>query len=225
MAIRAARALSRRPAHPHREAAPAARSRRGSADCGSPPHPDPQDAGRPADRSRQPRAGRRRSTGAGALRGRRGRGIRRRRRARLRGARGHLPRRLHFLGAGGGEGGGAERGLSFAIPPRRFRQRSANRPQRAPGRRINADLPRRGGLNQVGQLVARIANEIADDAAGAVGDEPTHAPLAPAALVAGAGGKAAHDRVVQRVYSGLGQRDSLENRDIAILPAAARACS
>ena len=83
-----------------------------------------------------------------------------------------------FSGRAAGRAAAAERGLSFAIPPRRFRQRSANRPQRAPGRRINADLPRRGGLNQVGQLVARIANEIADDAAGAVGDEPTHAPLA-----------------------------------------------
>ena len=64
-AIRAARALSRRPADPHRQAAQAARSGRWSADCGAPQHPDPQDAGRPADRSRQPRAGCRWPAGAG----------------------------------------------------------------------------------------------------------------------------------------------------------------
>ncbi len=43
---------------------------------------------------------------AGALRRGRGRRLRRRRRARLQRARGHLPRRLHLLGAYGGPGGG-----------------------------------------------------------------------------------------------------------------------
>ena len=51
-------------------AAQAARSRRRPADCGAAQYFDAQDAGRLADRSRQPRHRRRRRTGAGALCGR-----------------------------------------------------------------------------------------------------------------------------------------------------------
>ena len=55
--------------------------------------------------SRVLQAGRR--AAAGPLCGGRGRGLRRRRRARLPRARGHVPRRLHFLGTDCGAGGGA----------------------------------------------------------------------------------------------------------------------
>ena len=52
MNIHNARALYRRPADPHRDAAPDSRSRARPADRRQAQHPDPQDAGRLRDRSR-----------------------------------------------------------------------------------------------------------------------------------------------------------------------------
>ena len=63
------------------------------------------------DRSVLARAAGRRRAAARRLCGRRGRGLRRRRRARLPRARRHVPRRLHFLGADCGPGGGAGGGV------------------------------------------------------------------------------------------------------------------
>ena len=55
-AIRGARRYLRRPPHPRRGAAPAARSRRRPADRRAAAHPHPQDARRAGDRPRRPRA-------------------------------------------------------------------------------------------------------------------------------------------------------------------------
>ncbi len=75
------------------------------------------------DRPRQPRAGRRRPADAGALCGGRGRGLRRRRHARLPRARRHVPRRLHLLRARGGSRGGQSSHLNRSGDLRAFHHR------------------------------------------------------------------------------------------------------
>ncbi len=109
MAIRAARKFIGDRVIRVMQAAQAARSRRGSLDRGPALGADAQDPGRARDRSRWPRAGRRRRALARRLCGRRGRRLRRRRRARLSRAGRHVPRRLPVLrphrGPGGGQGG------------------------------------------------------------------------------------------------------------------------
>ena len=94
--------LPERPHHPRRHAAPPAGPEGRPADRGPAAHPHAQDARRPAHRPLQPRAGRGRRAGAGPVRRGRGRGLRRRRDARLPRARGDLPRRLPVQRTGGG---------------------------------------------------------------------------------------------------------------------------
>ena len=104
--------LPGRQADPGGQAAPAARSGKRPADRGATLDPDAQDAGRPAHGPFCARAEGRRLGARQRVRCGRGRGLRRRRHARLPRAGGHLPGRLHLLRAHRGAGGCGGRALT-----------------------------------------------------------------------------------------------------------------